>query len=384
MKRKEQDVWYFRFRRDGKEVAIKLGTFPTKAAARREVDRLGLREQANAPLTNDKAVPVTFGRVVGMWLKKELSTQAVTSQKGVRSYLRCHILPKWRRIPVNEIKPKDLRDWLYSLHDDEELNGETVKKIKNTMGAIFAFGMFEELALSNPARGWRLKGMKSDYEPVIVPPSDTMRIIDALESPLHKVLVLLVACTGLRASEAVGLRWGDIRDGLIHVLRRWSAASLDEPKTERSKAPVACHPTLLHFLSEWREISPHASDNDWIFPSLKMRGRIPMSAGIFVTDYLRPAALKAGVVIPDGQRFGLHSFRSSLATWMISIAKTDLKTAQGSLRWKNPQIMLDRYARSVTVEMIAAQGRFLEECGMDVERRLLSEPATDRIESVGA
>jgi hypothetical protein len=45
--------------------------------------------------------------------------------------LRCHILPKWRRIPVNEIKPKDMRDWLYSLHDDEELSGETVKKIKN-------------------------------------------------------------------------------------------------------------------------------------------------------------------------------------------------------------------------------------------------------------
>jgi len=39
-----------------------------------------------------------------------------------------------------------------------------------------------------------------------------------------------------------------------------------------------------------------------------------MSAGIFVTDYLRPAALKVGVVIADGQRFGLHSFKSSLAT----------------------------------------------------------------------
>ena len=136
-----------------------------------------------------------------------------------------------------------------------------------------------------------------DYKGAIVPPSDTMRIIDTLINPMHKVLVLLVACTGLRASEAVGLRWGDIRDGLIHVLRRWSAASLDGPKTERSKAPVACHPTLLHFLNEWRKISPHASDSDWIFPSLKMHGKIPRSAGIFVTDYLRPAALKACVVM---------------------------------------------------------------------------------------
>jgi integrase len=109
-----------------------------------------------------------------------------------------------------------------------------------------------------------------------------------------------------------------------------------------------------------------------------------MSAGIFVTDHLRPAALSVGVAIPDDQRFGLHSFRSSLATWMVSVAKTDLKTAQGSLRHANPQILLDRYARSVTDEMVAVQGRFLESCGIGVERTLLLPSATDRIESVGA
>jgi integrase len=262
--------------------------------------------------------PVTFGRVVGLWLKKELSMQAVTSQKGIRSYLRCHILPEWGRVAAAEIKPKDLRNWLYALSGDEELNGEAVRKIKAVMCAIFSFALFEELVLSNPAQGWRLKGMKSDYEPVIVPPSDTVRIIDALEVPLHKMLLLLVACIGLRASEAVGLRWGDIKDGLIHVRRR-------------------C-----------------------------------------------PAALKVGVTIPDDQRFGLHSFRSSLATWMVSVAKTNLKTAQGSLRHANPQVLLDRYARAVTDEMVAAQGRFLAECGMGVEQRLLPEPATDRIKNVGA
>jgi hypothetical protein len=69
---------------------------------------------------------------------------------------------------------------------------------------------------------------------------------------------------------------------------------------------------------------------------------------------------------------------------MVSVAKTDLKTAQGSLRHANPQALLDRYARSVTEEMVAAQGRFLEECGMDVEQRLLFEPAADRIKNVGA
>jgi hypothetical protein len=40
--------------------------------------------------------------------------------------------------------------------------------------------------------------------------------------------------------------------------------------------------------------------------------------------------------------------------------------------------------RSVTDEMVAAQERFLEECGMGVERKLLPQPATDRIQNAGA
>jgi hypothetical protein len=53
-----------------------------------------------------------------------------------------------------------------------------------------------------------------------------------------------------------------------------------------------------------------------------------------------------------------------------------------SLADGNPQVLLDRYGRSVTDEMVAAQGRFLEECGMGVERKLLPQPATDRIQNV--
>jgi hypothetical protein len=61
-----------------------------------------------------------------------------------------------------------------------------------------------------------------------------------------------------------------------------------------------------------------------------------------------------------------------------------VKTAQGSLRWKNPQIMLDKYARVVTDEMVAAQGPFLEEMWNGVERNLLRQTVTDRMQSVGA
>jgi hypothetical protein len=224
-------------------------------------------------------------------------------------------------------------------------------------GLDLSFAVFEELVLFNTAQGWRLQGMKSDYEPVIVPPSYAMRIIDALENPLHKMLVLLAACTGLRASEALGLKWGDIKGGPIHVRRRWSAATMDELKTERSKAPVASHPTLPHFLSELRRMSPHASDSDWIFPSLKMCGRIPQS------EHLRYGPSSSC----RNQSWRGHGERAAVWSALVQIiacdvddldSKTDLKTAGSFPGRTRRSCSTDTYAPSPT-KWLPRRGVFL-------------------------
>jgi integrase len=54
------------------------------------------------------------------------------------------------------------------------------------------------------------------------------------------------------------------------------------------------------------------------FPSLIKLGKVPIWTSTFVNDHLRPAAKRAGVKIADGQRFGTHNFRHSLATWLAN------------------------------------------------------------------
>jgi integrase len=71
--------------------------------------------------------------------------------------------------------------------------------------------------------------------------------------------------------------------------------------------------------------------------------------------------------------FGLHSLRSSMATWMVSIDKTDVKTAQGNMRHAGPGIMLRKYAQVVTPEMPDVQVRWFESCGLVVGQELLAE-----------
>ena len=59
---------------------------------------------------------------------------------------------------------------------------------------------------------------------------------------------------------------------------------------------VAMHPVLAEALKAWRRETPYSRDTDWVFASFKAKARIPRSAGICGQDYLRPAAVKAGVI----------------------------------------------------------------------------------------
>ena len=62
-----------------------------------------------------------------------------------------------------------------------------------------------------------------------------------------------------------------------------------------------------------------------------MKGSTPLSVSMMAKDKIRPAAIKVGLRVERGQRFGFHNFRHSLATFLINKGK-DVKTIQGLLR----------------------------------------------------
>jgi integrase len=80
---------------------------------------------------------------------------------------------------------------------------------------------------------------------------------------------------------------------------------------------------------------------------------------IMVQKYLRPAAVKAGVIKEDQQvRFGFHNFRHSLASSLVKL-KCDPKTVQGILRHEDVRTTMQLYAQSDQESRLEAQGKFL-------------------------
>jgi integrase len=101
------------------------------------------------------------------------------------------------------------------------------------------------------------------------------------------------------------------------------------------------------------------ADTDWIFPSIKEKGRVPRVASNCSQDHLKPAAVLAGVIPADfAGRFGWHKLRHSLATFLAT--NVDIKMAQTILRHKKLFTTAEIYAHAVQENQIAAQGQYFE------------------------
>jgi integrase len=179
-------------------------------------------------------------------------------------------------------------------------------------------------------------------------------------------LAVLHASTALRAEEAFGLKWSDIdwENGQIHIRRAWSKGKETDGKNVSSMTQVPLHPVLAQCLLDWRKESLYFKDSDWVFASIKAKGRIPRTASICAQDYLRPAATKAGVISESYKgRFGWHNLRHSLASF-FGANEVHPAVTQSILRHKKLSTTMEIYTHGVNSVQMAAQEKFLKAIGL--------------------
>jgi integrase len=183
---------------------------------------------------------------------------------------------------------------------------------------------------------------------MVITPAQSFNILKSLTNIIHHTLVLTCTAAELRSSEILTLRWTDImwEEERIRVSKCWEKGTDGETKTEASDGYVPFHPVLAHHLLQWRSETPHTKDTDFVFPSFKASGRVPLSSSAFVADHLRLAAKAAGVQIEDAQRFGLHNLRHSLSNRLVNKTKIEPKTVQSILSYSRT-VVSQRYANKI-------------------------------------
>jgi integrase len=212
---------------------------------------------------------------------------------------------------------------------------------------------------------------------VDVSPKQAVAILDEIEPPLVRCLVILLSATGLRPSEALALQWGDLDfdGGVIRIERGFVDGEIGNPKSLASRSTVEMTRALASVMVEWRKQTMFAKDADFIFASQRKNGEQPRLGSMISTDYVRPAAIKAGVIDADCPRFGLHNMRHGLATFLAERG-TDPKVIQRMLRWSSTR-MLQRYFHPKK-QARKAQGEYMGSIGKRVQVRVQQKRLSHR------
>jgi integrase len=304
--RKDGPTWVYRFqttRSDGKRVehtaalglVDKLGTAEKDAWA--EVDRQYLRETVNQ-LQPFRGMPRTYGQLCRHYIENELMEdqseatipKAFATTETYKRHLVQRIIPRWGRLAPTAIQSLDVEKWFKELKKGNPkknampLADPTIDKIRRVMHLVFLHGQrcnFLPRQQEGNPMNWVRQRTTSDYQALIMTPQQAFEILLNIPEP-RRTLVLSDAATALRVSEILGLMWMDLNfDELVmHVRRAYVWGRFKAPKSKASRAPVPMHPLLAGFLLAWREKTTYAKENDFVFPSTRLKGKNPLSPSI--------------------------------------------------------------------------------------------------------
>jgi integrase len=278
-----------------------------------------LKASLAAPAGRGEYAPlsrVTLAEYLPEWL----STYAGRTSRGLRAQtkleyqrdLERHALPFFANQRLAEIEPRDIKRLITSLIE-QGLSRNSVRRRLAPLRALLATAVEDGLIRSNPALGVRVPPGPADRIDRDVPKALRMDELDRLLSelpPEWRLFITFLVHTGLRFSEAIALRWGDIDSERerLHVRRRLYRG-LDEPKSRHSRRAVPLSPRMLNSLAALRRSSAYQTDADPVFAS---RTGTPLDYANVYRRVFKPAATRAGVPWA-----GLHTLRHTCATTLF-------------------------------------------------------------------
>jgi site-specific recombinase XerD len=185
--------------------------------------------------------------------------------------------------------------------------------------------------------------------PAVLGPDEVRRLFDAVSDPFYRMVLQAAYAAGLRVSEVVRLRTGDI-DSQRMVLHIRCAKG-------RKDRLVPLSPLLLERLRQhWRQYRP----GDWLFPGQGPAGHISTGQ---VQRVCRRAVLACGFT----KKASMHTLRHSYATHLLE-GGVDLPTLQKLLGHK--QI-------STTVLYTHVEQSHLHQAGSPLDTLLACPPAQE-------
>jgi len=172
-----------------------------------------------------------------LWCKRK---EAYLKSSTVLNYwkiIKNKLIPQFGEKPLSQLKRSDVRDWCETLH----VSNKTISNVLSPLRNALQDACDDELISENPLANWVYRNKAKPRESSLDPFSadEKGRIINAINNPLHKNLVIFLFWTGLRTSELIALRWDDIdMQDRVALINKAKTDASDEPETPKTAASV--------------------------------------------------------------------------------------------------------------------------------------------------
>ena len=217
-------------------------------------------------------VKISLNTLLDRWL--ETAVKPRVSERTHRDYTwkaGRYIRPAIGDRLLAHVKPYDLQSFYAGLLS-RGLSPKTVRHCQNILHNAFEQAIRWQLALHNPAKHVDLP-KQQHREMLAMDEKEAIRFLEAARAdPLHALFALLLG-TGLRPSEAAGLKWSDLDTGTksLSVQRsivrpKGGGWAFGHTKTKRGKRTLALPDGLIATLLEHRSGTPE-SRHGLMFPN---------------------------------------------------------------------------------------------------------------------
>jgi integrase len=277
------------------------------------------------------------------------------------------ILPRWGRLLLDEVKTVEVERWLRAT----DLANGTKAKIKNIMSALFSHAVRWEFCGHNPISsgiqvgsggkrgpsvGVRISA-KRQRAPLVLSSEQVKQGLAQLQFR-DQLLVFLIGALGTRRGEVGALRWTDcdLANQTFNVQHSYywgRGGCLKATKTEASAKLLPMHPALKNSLLEWRDQSLYATATDFVFPSVRKKGKKPLDLGAVLNRMIKPAFARIGIA-----GVGWHTFRHSVGSMLADMGEHQL-TIRDYLRHSNLNVT-NQYLQATSKTKRLAQDKLVD------------------------
>jgi integrase len=348
-------VWNFRWRTAaGKRHSRVIGSirdYRTRSAAWAAVAQIDTQPPQPRPCTVAELVEA---------YRQEKMPERFSTRRGYNSWLNNHVVMKWGDQPITALQPRAVDLWLKSL----PLAPKSKVHIRGLVRALWEHAMYSNHVPTarNPMELVTIKGAsKRKRKPRSLTPEQFQALRRVLANdPCWSTMLLVAISFGLRISELLGLKWGDIDwlEKTLSIKRGIVKQIVDTVKTEDSAMAMPIADELLDVLKQWKQVTQFSSPDDWMFASTVKLGRLPLSY-THVWETLTAAAKQAGIA-----HISSHIFRHTHRSWLDSVGTT-IGVQKQMMRHSDIRTTMNIYGAAATADMREAHRKVVGLALMD-------------------